>query len=58
LEQLIALRTEQQEAVGAHAPLEEAKKQKQKALDDLQQEIKRTAVHLPSHKKLIEGSID
>ena len=44
---MVALRTEQQEAVEAHAPLEEAKKQKQKALDDLQGEIKRTAVHPP-----------
>ena len=48
--QLVALRTEQQEAVSAHAPIEEAKKQKQKAVDDLQREIKRTAVHLSSRK--------
>ena len=48
--QLVALRTEQQEAVNAHAPLEEAKKQKQKAFDDLQREIKRTAVRLSSRE--------
>ncbi len=44
---MVALRTEQREAVEAHTPLEEAKKQKQKTLDDLQEEIKRTAVHPP-----------
>jgi hypothetical protein len=50
LGQLVALRTEQQEAVNAHAPLEAAKKQKQKALDNLQQEIKRSAVRLSSRE--------
>ena len=55
---MVALRTEQQEAVKAHAPLEEAKKQKQKALDDLQEEIKRTAVYRSLSFILMEEIID
>ena len=56
--QIAALRIEQREAVAAHNPLEDEKKAKQRALDDLKAEVENASVTFCFGIMLMTGCIN